>query len=297
MALPVPSSLSPSKVSTFRDCALAFRLSAIDKIPEPPSVPAVKGTTVHRALELLLAEKAEDRTEAVAHGHLETALAEFRESKEFGALDLDGVELDAFETDAAAMVTRYFTVEDPTQVDPIGLELMIETEFEGMLLRGIIDRLETDANGDLIVTDYKTGRTPSLMAEQQKLGGVHFYSLLCERSLGKRPAEIRLLYLGSKPEVIVARPTEQSTRGLERKLTAVWNAVQRACENEDFRPKPGPLCNWCSFKAYCPAFGGTVPPNPAGRSESTPTPTEGPDPRPPEAGDTPETPPTSEGNT
>ena len=50
MALPLPSSLSPSKVSTFKDCALAFRFSAIDKLPEPPSVPAVKGTTVHRAL-------------------------------------------------------------------------------------------------------------------------------------------------------------------------------------------------------------------------------------------------------
>ena len=42
MALPLPTSLSPSKVATFKDCALAFRFSAIDKLPEPPSVPSLE---------------------------------------------------------------------------------------------------------------------------------------------------------------------------------------------------------------------------------------------------------------
>jgi putative RecB family exonuclease len=262
MALPIPSSLSPSKVATFRDCALAFRLSAIDKIPEPPSIPAIKGTTVHRALELLLAEPATARTDEAARSHLNTALEEFEASEEFRTLDMTSNELAAFQADAATMVARYFGIEDPRSIEPIGLELMIETDLDGVLLRGIIDRLESDQHGGLIVTDYKTGRTPSLMAEQQKLGGVHFYSLLCERELGKRPTEVRLLYLGNQPEVIVARPSEQSTRGLERKLKAIWVAIQRACEREDFRPKPGTLCNWCSFKAYCPAFGGAPPPMP-----------------------------------
>ena len=41
-------------------------------------------------------------------------------------------------------------------------------------------------------------------------------------------------------------------------MGAVWSAVERACEREDFRPKPGRLCDWCGFKAYCPAFGGDV---------------------------------------
>ena len=62
MALELPTSLSPSKVSTFKDCALAFRFSSIDQLPEPPSVPAVKGSTVHRALELLLLEAPDART-------------------------------------------------------------------------------------------------------------------------------------------------------------------------------------------------------------------------------------------
>ncbi|MGH9066737.1 MAG: PD-(D/E)XK nuclease family protein, partial [Acidimicrobiales bacterium] len=53
MSFPLPSSISPSKVSSFKDCALAFRFSAIDRLPEPSTAPAVKGTLVHRALERL----------------------------------------------------------------------------------------------------------------------------------------------------------------------------------------------------------------------------------------------------
>ena len=64
-----------------------------------------------------------------------------------------------------------------------------------LALRGIIDRLELDADGELVVTDYKTGRAPGLKYEQRRLAGVHFYSFLCEEVLGVRPSAIRLMYL------------------------------------------------------------------------------------------------------
>ena len=83
MALPLPTSLSPSKVSTFKDCALAFRFSAIDKLPEPPSIPAVKGTTVHRALELLFGAEPADRTPELAQECLSEALLEMRSVEEY----------------------------------------------------------------------------------------------------------------------------------------------------------------------------------------------------------------------
>ena len=50
MVLPLPTSLSPSKVASFKDCALAFRFANIDRLPEPPSPAATKGSLVHRAL-------------------------------------------------------------------------------------------------------------------------------------------------------------------------------------------------------------------------------------------------------
>jgi putative RecB family exonuclease len=90
---------------------------------------------------------------------------------------------------------------------------------------------------------------------------VQFYAFLCEQLLGRRPAKIQLLYL-SAPVAIVAEPSDQSIRGLRQRTLAIWAAVERACEQEDFRPRPSRLCDWCSFQAYCPAFGGQ-PPAPA----------------------------------
>ncbi|MFZ6004826.1 MAG: RecB family exonuclease [Actinomycetota bacterium] len=257
MSLPLPVSLSPSKVSSFTDCALAFRFSAIDRLPEPPSLAATRGTLVHAALERLFTLAAADRTLAAALDCLAEASEAMRDDPELAGLGLDDEASATFLADATALVEKYFRLEDPTKVTPIGIELKLEIELAGVKLRGIIDRLELDEAGELVVTDYKTGRAPGERQEQQRLAGVAFYSLLCERLFGRRPARVQLLYLAD-PVAIIATPTDRSTRGVERKLAAVWAAVERACEREDFRPNPSRLCDWCGFKAYCPSFGGDI---------------------------------------
>jgi putative RecB family exonuclease len=255
MALTVPASLSPSKVAAFKDCALAFRYSAIDRLPEPPSASAVKGTLVHRALELLHCHAPADRTLEHALEDLDRAAGELAVDPEYIELGLTDDDAATFRADAETLVRRYFHIEDPTAVRPIGLELRLEARVGDLRLRGIIDRLDLDADGELVVTDYKTGKVPGERQEQSRLGGVHFYAFLCEQVFGRRPARIQLLYL-SEPVAIVAQPSDQSIRGLERKVGAIWTAVERACATEDFRPRPSALCSWCAFTAYCPAAGG-----------------------------------------
>ncbi len=255
MALPLPKSLTPSKVAAFKDCALAFRFSVIEGLPEPPSAPAVKGTLVHRALQLLLEAPAAERTRPHARACLAQARDELLSDPEFAALGLSGAAEEAFAAEAAELVERYFALEDPARVEPVGLELQLEVQVGSLTLRGIIDRLERDERGGLVVTDYKTGGVPAVFAEQQRLGGVHFYAYLCEQVYGERPSRVQLLYL-KEPVAIVAYPSEQSIRGLRQRTDAIWRAVERACEREDFRPRTSRLCDWCAFQAYCPAFGG-----------------------------------------
>jgi putative RecB family exonuclease len=256
-------------MSTFKDCALAFRFSAIDHLPEPPSPAAMRGSLVHAALEQLYVMPAPERTLEAALACLREASGTFRSLPEFAELELSEEEEPAFFAEAERLVGNALILEDPTTIHPIGIELRLEVELEGLRLIGIIDRLELDDDGRLVVTDYKTGRAPSERFEQGRLGGVHFYSLLCEELFGQRPAKVQLLHL-HEPVTITSYPTDQSARGLRRKVGALWQAVERACEREDFRPKPGPLCSWCSFQAYCPAFGGTLPVAPSA------TPVEGP---------------------
>ena len=263
MSLPLPRSLSPSKVSTFRDCALAFRFSAIDRLEEPPSPATTKGTLVHLALERLFwHHEPGDRGAEVAHVELRAAWDVLEDSGELEMIGLDdSAAKSAFLADATALVDGYLRLEDPDTVTPIGVELTLEAEIaapderSSLLLRGIIDRLDVTDEGELVVVDYKTGRVPGPNQEQQRLAGVQFYAFLCEQVLGRRPAKVRLLYL-REPVCIEADPSDQALRGMRQRTMAIWSAIERACEAEDFRPKRSALCGWCSYKALCPAFGG-----------------------------------------
>jgi len=255
MGRAMPYSLSPSSISAFKECPLAFRFSYLERLPEPPSPWASKGTLVHRALELLFCRPADDRTVDAALADLDRARTELADDPEFSGLELSDEERALFDADAEQLVRKYFELEDPTKVHPIGLEIKLEADLGETRLRGVIDRLELDEHGEFVITDYKTGGVPSERYEGKSLSGVHIYALLCERMLGKRPARVQLLYL-QKPEAIIATPSDQTITGVERRASALWTAISTACSRDDFRPHPSRLCDFCAFKAYCPAFGG-----------------------------------------
>lgn len=257
VALPLPRSLSPSKVSAFKSCALAFRFSAIDRLPETPSLPAVRGTLVHRALQhLFWRVPPMQRSRAAASAMLASAAAELAD--EIDALGLDHQASLNLSAEAERLLDGYFALEDPTTPTTLGVELMLEARLGGVLLRGIIDRLDLDDAGHLVVVDYKTGRPPRQGHERDSLAGVHYYALLLEEVLGTRPSRVQLLYLGA-PLAVSTEPTGQAIEARRRATSAVWAAVERGCAAEDFRPRPSSLCPHCSWQSYCPAFGGHLP--------------------------------------
>ena len=96
MAYEVPLSLSPSKVSSFTDCALAFRFSVIDRLPEPPSIAATKGTLVHAALERLFVLPEAERSPAAAAAGLAGAVEALRDDPDYAGLGLTGDDEAAF---------------------------------------------------------------------------------------------------------------------------------------------------------------------------------------------------------
>ncbi|MGH9047443.1 MAG: RecB family exonuclease, partial [Acidimicrobiales bacterium] len=198
-----------------------------------------------------------ERTIEAALESLERAWDQMQDDPEFVELALDIDESSEFRADAEVLVHNYFRIEDPNAVRTVGVELGLETQMTNTVLRGIIDRLDLTDDDELVVIDYKSGRAPSAQYERSRLQGVHTYALLCERVLGRLPSQVKLLYLRD-PVAIIATPTEQSVRGHRRRTTAVWTAIERACEREDFRPRPSGLCRFCNFQAICPVFAGTA---------------------------------------
>ena len=242
-------------MEAFTSCPLAFRFSSIEGLPEPPSSAATKGSLVHRALEMLFAETHGRRDGAALNRWFDAAWDEFQQLPDFTGLDLDEPERTAFRDDARSLADRYLTMETPQDVNDIGLELRLEADLGELTLRGVIDRLDLDQTGGLVVSDYKTGRSPGPRHVQQRLHALHLYALLCQEVLGQVPQRLRLLYLRDG-KVIEATPDEQSIRFASMRTHAVWRAVERACTTGRFDPRPGPLCSFCAFQTWCPAFGG-----------------------------------------
>jgi putative RecB family exonuclease len=250
----VPTSLSPSRVEAFTSCPMLFRFVSIEKIDDPPSIHTTRGSLVHRALQLAFSYRPAQRTASLFAMSASRAIEEFRHDPDVTRLGLDDQQTEQLFADCRRLVDNFLSMEDPTAVRAIGLELSLSTQIDGLTLRGIIDRLEL-RDGELVVTDYKTGRPPSVNWELRSLSGVRFYALLCKAVFGRMPAAIRLMYL-STGEVIEATPSEQATRFVATRTAAVWKAVERACVTGDFQPHPTALCELCAFRPWCPAFGG-----------------------------------------
>ena len=132
----------------------------------------------------------------------------------------------------------------------------------GLVLRGYVDRLDEAPDGALRVVDYKTGRAPRDGFEQKAMFQMRFYALALWRLRGVIPRRLQLLYLGSG-ETVTLDPDEADLLAMERKLEALWTAIERAHATGDWRPSPSRLCDWCDHRALCPAWGGTPPPLPS----------------------------------
>lgn len=255
MSLPIPSSLTPSKVSSFRECAYAFRLSVIDHVPQPINSHTLKGTVVHRCLDRLYFDyPPEQRTLEVARNIFQHVWKDAEASGELEYLEEcenGTVDLDELAQDTMFLLEQDFIAEDPRNVTALGTELQLEAHVGDMTLRGIIDRLDLNPDGTITVTDYKTGKMPGVTQEHDRLAGVYFYALLCEQVLNVVPDTVQLVYLRDAAR-IVSKPSKQSLSALLNKAGAIWKAVRTACERDDFRPKPSRLCGFCNFTDLCP---------------------------------------------
>ncbi|MCK9877391.1 PD-(D/E)XK nuclease family protein [Frankia sp. AgPm24] len=276
---PLIGSLSPSRAADFVSCPLRYRFRVIDRLPEPPSAAASRGTLVHTVLERLFDLPAAGRTLTAARELVEPAYARLREREPAVEGLFDGAEALATWLDSARdLLEGYFVLEDPTRLSPAARELYVEHVLEsGLRLRGYVDRLDSAATEQgvaLRVVDYKTGRSPGPAFEASAMFQMRFYALLLWRVRGVIPRELRLYYLGDRTWLRTS-PDEADLRSTERRITALWAAIERAHRTGDWRATPSRLCSWCDHQSRCPAFGGTPPPLPPhaapGLDDSAPT--------------------------
>lgn len=150
-----PRHLSPSAAGTFEQCPRRWRHRYVERLPDPPGVPALVGTFSHRVLELLLAEEPADRTLDTARRLARQAWPAAATHPDYLALGLDDSDALAFRWKAWKAVEGLWRLEDPADVDVVATEQRIEVTLSGVPFVGVVDRLSRYDDGALSIDDFK----------------------------------------------------------------------------------------------------------------------------------------------
>ena len=270
-AFPLPRALSPSRLNDFQSCPRKYEYSAVRKMRQPASYASVKGRYVHALLEELFKLPSYERTIDAALSPLFFEIADERILTEdvVADLELDEALKAKLVADATDIVRTYFTMEDPTTVvlesvgELEGIEIALSETINDAPLYGILDRLDRDEHGNLVIVDYKTGSVPKAEYVTSAFANSALYAALCENAedIKQMPVSVRLLYIAAGVTL------EKSTAELFPKQRAeaaasAWVRIKKAHAEGNFVPTPSfNACRWCpnSYKDECRRDGYDIP--------------------------------------
>lgn len=245
--------LSPSRAGDFKTCPQLFKFRAVDRLPEPTSIYQARGTTAHLALQRLFDDPGQERTPERLFDLFRQAWTETRGDDEFEGLFETLDEERQWGIDSLELLANYFTVEDPRTFDPEDRELDMTEDLDGIVIRGILDRMDRDDDGSLVILDYKSGKAPPERYAMSAFFALKIYALLIRNRTGETPKEVQLLFLNG-PTLYRLPIDDRQLDAMDGQLRALWKAIERAMETDRWPARPGRLCDWCSFKDVCPAW-------------------------------------------
>jgi len=247
-----PPHLSPSSLATFEQCPLKFKYSKIDLIPDKSGIEAVMGNFVHDVLESLYKLQPQDRTKASARNLARDVFYE----------KYDVLVSNLLHTEAAVKKLRWqawfcidnlWKVEDPTTIRPLGLESELNHRLGGVVLKGFIDRF-TDSNNDgLIISDYKTGKTPRKEWLSDKFEQLRIYAAIMQETQIWPVSTLELIYLKDG----VKFSEKVTSKALDETVVRIQNiklSIDERCTTGLFEAQKSRLCDWCSYKRICPEW-------------------------------------------
>jgi len=256
--------LSPSRINTFDGCPMKYRFQYIESVPTLPSKAMVRGSFVHRVLELLLARARDQRTIEAARDDFDTAQREFRLRDDWRMLALDATVEESFWESSRECVRSYYRIERPADANIVHLEKRMAAPLGEFEVAGIVDRLERDNEG-LVVSDYKTSTPKSAQHSTDNFRQLTYYAMMCEVQMNETPHSVRVYYLGGGKDeyprdkrVVSEVVTADSIAKVRETARRVYGAIEAGKSTGDFATKVTKLCGWCDYRKWCPAYGGDI---------------------------------------
>lgn len=235
--------LSVSSSSTYDECHRKYRYQYIDKLPKKSHDYQDIGNFVHEVLQFFHdGLRGEKKLSEDEWGPLMTKCCVDAWPKYADKLTIEA------QNKSHHHLKEYFRYLKETGLPDV---LATEEKFamdlgNGILVRGVIDRVDRMPDGSFKISDYKTGKSRYLDDFQLKVYGM----ALKEREPQVKEFIGEYIVLSEGPKIKSYKLTEADIEEARQELLRIAHDIRN---DQTWDPKPTRLCNWCDFQEVCPA--------------------------------------------
>lgn len=247
--------LSGSSVKTFLRCAKQWYYSYVAGISRPNNLYAIRGTAVHRAVEVNAREKMETGSDAPLSVLLDAYADSFDRQVKDGYLAAPDENPQRFFDEGKSLVQLYHTEVAPT-ITPVLVEQPFQIRINGQAYTGQIDMATKNEAGQIIIRDVKTATsTPSGNDHLISLSG---YALAARALTGTQEADVVLDYLIIRKASMSYLPVSNGGPISDTVIGAfalLLKEVASQIESGLFPPTgvTNYACSRCPYRDICPA--------------------------------------------
>jgi putative RecB family exonuclease len=252
---------SHSRLSTFEQCPLKYKLRYIDKIIPTieKTIEAHLGSVVHSTLEWIYNSVTQDKKTPNVDEIITYYSVKWQDefSDEILVVKKEMNARDYFEK-GVEFLLNYYNKYSPFKDGTIECEKKIIIELdENTKIQGFIDRLVHNIEtGEYEIHDYKTANSLPTQEKMDQDRQLALYSIAIKEMYGQDKGVCLVWhYLAHNQKICSRRTNEQ----LEQLKNEILNLVDEIEHTKEFPGKKSILCDWCEYKEICPMWNKNSP--------------------------------------
>ncbi|MFH1404866.1 MAG: ATP-dependent DNA helicase [Patescibacteria group bacterium] len=267
----IPKYFSFTQLAAFRSCPLQYKFAHILGIPVFGKWTFSFGKTMHNTLQEFFSiwvERTAQKQTSLFAEELSSSLTTGKSEGEVGEPDKLPVSLSELETtyrnawqddwytsdaqreeyreNGLKSIREYYAMIMKQRPEPFFLEQGFTLKFDGVILKGRIDRIDRCEEGVEII-DYKTGNAKTLESlKKEDKEQLLLYQIAAKEILKLNPKKLTFHYLSDNSQV--------SFLGTQEELDILKNTIEERVDqikNSSFEAKPGFDCKYCDFADIC----------------------------------------------
>lgn len=256
--------LSQTSMGTYERCPQMWKLQYVDGHPTKPNRFLNLGSAVHAALETFYQRRIS------APAKLDEMIEAFEAEIDPAAYANEG-ERERARADGLQMIREFHALHAPGFRPALLVEGMLRFELGGVPVVAKIDRVDKierrdtadrldkidrtegrdgPGGGPVRIVDYKSGFKPPLLDQVRHSDQLTLYQVAVETVLGLEVESVGLYHVPSQTLFEVSAHGPERVAELRRRVVRIAGSIERG----EFEPRPGRRCDWCDFKAWCPAW-------------------------------------------